>query len=587
MFRFANIDLLWLLMLIPVFVAAYIALTVRKRRQLRELGESRLVSRLMPDASHTRPALKFSLMLVAFALLIIAAARPQFGQKEETVKRQGIEVIIALDISNSMLAEDVAPSRLDRAKQMLSKMIDQMVNDKIGLVVFAGESYIQLPITCDYVSAKTFLNSITPALIQTQGTAIGKAIQTSITAFGAPESEAGRAIVIITDGENHEDEADHMAKKAYEMGIQVNVIGIGKPEGQPIPIPGTGNYMKDRAGNVVVSRLNEDMCRSIAKEGHGIYVRCDNTNSAMNALEKQLDQLAKTDIQTTTFTDYNEQYQSFALIALLLLVIEFFILARQNRTITRLNIFGENKLRHLTLLALFITPLALNLSPLHAQREAPQIRRGNHDYRNQDFTEAEVNYRRALERNDSSFVAHYNLGNALMRQDKYGDAAKAYADALDDYRKDHLTDSIALAHTFHNMGNALFGTQNYGPAVEAYKEALRLNPSDNDTRYNLVKALEMLKEQQQQQQNQQNKDQQQQNQDQQQQQQQQEQQQQEQQQQEQQQEQQQQEQQDPQQIDKETAEQILQALEQNEQETQEKVNLQRQQGQKRRVEKNW
>ena len=580
MFRFANIDLLWLLILIPVLVAAYIALTYRKRRQLRALGESRLVSRLMPDASHTRPALKFSLLLVAYALLVIAAARPQFGQKEETVKRQGIEVIIALDISNSMLAEDVAPSRLDRAKQMLSKMIDQMVNDKIGLVVFAGDSYIQLPITCDYVSAKTFLNSITPALIQTQGTAIGKAIQTSITAFGAPESDAGRAIVIITDGENHEDEADRMAKKAYEMGIQVNVIGIGKPEGQPIPIPGTGNYMKDRAGNVVVSRLNEDMCRSIAKEGHGIYVRCDNTNSAMHALEKQLDQLGKTEIQTTTFTDYNEQYQSFALLALLILVVEFFILARQNRTITRLNIFGENKMRRMVLIALLLSPFAL---PLHAQREAPQIRRGNHDYRNQDYTEAEVNYRRALDRNDSSFVAHYNMGNALMRQDKYGEAAKSYADALEDYEKCRMKDSLALAHTYHNLGNALFGTQNYGPAVEAYKEALRLNPTDNDTRYNLVKALEMLKQQeQQQQQQQQNQDKQQQKQEEQQQQEQQQEQ-----QQQQQQEQQQQEQQDPQQLDKETAEQILQALEQNEQETQEKVNLQRQQGQKRRVEKNW
>lgn len=341
MFRFANIEILWLLLLIPAAVAAYIVMTMLKRRQLRELGDAALISRLMPDASHVRPAVKFSLTLVAFALLVLAAARPQFGQKEETVKRQGIEVIIALDISNSMLAEDVAPSRLDRAKQMLSKMIDQMVNDKVGLVVFAGDSYIQLPITCDYVSAKTFLNSITPELIQTQGTAIGKAIQTSITAFGSPESEAGRAIVIITDGENHEDEADKMAAKAYEMGIQVNVIGIGKPEGSPIPVPGTGNFFKDRSGQVVVSRLNEDMCRSIAKEGHGMYVRCDNTNTAMHALEKQLNQLATAELQTSTFTDYNEQYQSFALLALLVLISEFFILSRKNQAFRRWNIFKQ------------------------------------------------------------------------------------------------------------------------------------------------------------------------------------------------------------------------------------------------------
>ncbi len=341
MFRFANIEILWLLLLIPVAVAAYVVMTYRKRRQLRELGDPVTVSRLMPDASHVRPVVKFSMCLVAFTLVVLAAARPQFGEKEETVKRQGIEVIIALDVSNSMMAEDVAPSRLDRAKQMLSKMIDQMVNDKVGLVVFAGDSYIQLPITCDYVSAKTFLNSITPDLIQTQGTAIGKAIQTSIMAFGSPESDAGRAIVIITDGENHEDEADKMAAKAHEQGIQVNVIGIGKPDGSPIPMPGTGNYFKDRSGQTVVSCLNEDMCRSIAKAGHGMYVRCDNTNTAMHALEKQLDQLGKAELQSTTYTNYNEQYQSFALIALLMLVVEFFILARTNQAFRRWNIFKQ------------------------------------------------------------------------------------------------------------------------------------------------------------------------------------------------------------------------------------------------------
>ena len=341
MFRFANIEVLWLLWTIPVFVAAYIWYTRLKRRQLESFGDAELMAQLMPNASRTRPTVKFAIVIVALTLLIIAAARPQFGQNEHTEKRQGIEAIVALDISNSMLAEDVAPNRLDRAKQMLSKLMDNMVNDKVGLVVFAGEAFIQLPITCDYVSAKMFLNAIKPELIKTQGTAIGDALSTSIRCFGE-QSDASRAIILITDGENHEDDAVAVAKRAKEAGIQVLVVGIGKPEGSPIPVPGTNNFRKDRQGNVVVSRLNEDMCREIAQAGGGIYVRCDNTNTATKAIQKELDKLATQEIETQVFTDYNEQFQSFALIALLLLVIDFFIFNRKNKAITRLNIFGES-----------------------------------------------------------------------------------------------------------------------------------------------------------------------------------------------------------------------------------------------------
>ena len=341
MFRFANIEMLWWLITIPAFVIAYIIFTNRKRRQLTNFGDPELVAQLMPDASKSRPIWKFSLLLVALVLLIIAAARPQYGQNEKTVKRQGIEVMVALDISNSMLAEDVVPNRLDRAKQMLSKMIDNMVDDKVGLVVFAGEAFTQLPITCNYVSAKMFLNTITPNLIQTQGTAIGTALQTAITSFGTQQSEAGRAIILITDGENHEDDAIAAAKKAQEMGIQVFVIGVGKPEGSPIPKAGTNDYFKDRNGQVVVSKLNEDMCQQIAAAGKGIYVRCDNTNTAMRALQQELDRIATTDLETTIYADYNEQYQSFVLIALLLLLLEFFVLSRKNHRLTRMNLFGE------------------------------------------------------------------------------------------------------------------------------------------------------------------------------------------------------------------------------------------------------
>ena len=343
MFRFANIEMLWWLLTIPVFVVAYIATARHKRRQLEAFGDSTLIQQLMPDASKSRPIVKFSLLIAALVLLIIAVARPQFGQQEKTVKRQGIEVMVALDISNSMLAEDVVPNRLDRAKQMLSKMVDNMTDDKVGLVVFAGDAFTQLPITCDYVSAKMFLNTISPNLIPTQGTAIGAALQTAITSFGAIEDEVGRAIILITDGENHEDDAIAAAKKAQEMGIQVFVVGIGKPEGSPIPKPGTNDYFKDRSGQVVVSRLNEDMCQEIAKAGKGVYVRCDNTNTAMRAVQKELERIATSELESTVYADYNEQYQSFVLIALLLLVIDFFIMMRKNHRLSRMDLFNEKK----------------------------------------------------------------------------------------------------------------------------------------------------------------------------------------------------------------------------------------------------
>ncbi len=343
MFRFAHIEFLWLLLLIPVVVAAYVYITRRKRKQLEAFGDKELIQELMPNASRVRPNVRFALELTALTFLIIALAQPQYGTKEETIKREGIEVMMALDISNSMLAEDVAPNRLERAKQLLSKLVDQMSEDKVGLVVFAGEAFVQLPITADYVSAKMFLQNIQPDLIKTQGTALGAAINTSVRSFGTNESEASRLIILITDGENHEDDALAAAKAAKEKGIQILVVGIGKPEGAPLPIPGTNNFRKDRQGNVVVSKLNEEMCKEIANAGGGIYVRCDNTNTAMRAIENEVEKLATAEIETKVFTDYNEQYQSFVLLALLLLIVDYFIFTRKNKRLSRINLFEKNE----------------------------------------------------------------------------------------------------------------------------------------------------------------------------------------------------------------------------------------------------
>jgi Ca-activated chloride channel homolog len=338
MFRFAHPEYLYLLLFIPLLLSVFIYAIIQKRRNISKFGNPDLIAGLMPNVSFVRPQVKFYMQLVAVLLLIIVLAQPQFGTKVEKDKRKGIEVMIALDVSNSMMAQDVQPSRLEKAKQVLSQLVDGMTNDKIGLVVFAGDAYTQLPITVDYVSAKMFLSTISPQLVPRQGTAIGSAIDLAIKSFGT-KSEAGRAIIVITDGENHEDDAVGAAKLAAENNIIVHVIGMGKADGSPIPVPGTMSFWKDNDGNVVVSKLNEPMCKEIAKAGKGIYVHADNSNSAFRIISKELDTLAKSDIKTSVFSEYNEQFQSFALLALIILIIDFFIFERKNKRLSKFKIF--------------------------------------------------------------------------------------------------------------------------------------------------------------------------------------------------------------------------------------------------------
>jgi Ca-activated chloride channel family protein len=338
MFRFAHPDFLFLLLLIPLLIGTFIYTSIQRRRNILKFGNPALLAQLMPNVSFVRPQVKFYLQLSAIILLIIVLAQPQFGTKVEKEKRKGIEVMIALDVSNSMMAEDVQPSRLEKAKQVLSRLIDGMNNDKIGLVVFAGDAYTQLPITVDYVSAKMFLSTISPQLVPRQGTAIGSAIDLAIKSFG-PKSDASRAIIVITDGENHEDDAVGAAKLAAENNIIVDVIGMGKAEGAPIPIPGTMSFWKDKDGNVVVSKLNETMCKEIALSGNGIYVHADNSSSAYRIITKELDTLAKSDIKTSVFSEYNEQFQSFALLALMILILDFFVFDRKNKRLSKFKIF--------------------------------------------------------------------------------------------------------------------------------------------------------------------------------------------------------------------------------------------------------
>ena len=342
MFRFEDPTYLYLLLLLPFLVAFYLYSNYRRRKAIRKFGDPVLMAQLMPDVSKYRPDVKFWLVFAAIGLFAVLLARPQFGSKLETVKRQGVEVMIALDISNSMLAQDVQPSRLEKAKRLVAQLVDKMENDKVGMIVFAGDAFTQLPITSDYISAKMFLESINPSLISKQGTAIGAAINLATRSF-TPQEGVGRAVIVITDGENHEGGAVEAAKAAAEKGIQVSVLGVGMPDGAPIPVEGTNDFRRDRDGNVVVTRLNEQMCQEIAQAGDGIYVRVDNSNAAQKVIAQEINKMAKADVETQVYTEFNEQFQAVAWIILLLLLAEMLILERKNPLFRNIHLFKKEE----------------------------------------------------------------------------------------------------------------------------------------------------------------------------------------------------------------------------------------------------
>ena len=566
MFRFADPIYLYLLAVIPVLAIIRFITYRNQKKRLRKFGDPQLLRSLMPDVSRFRPAVKFWILQGALALLVVMLARPQFGTKISNEQRTGIETIIAMDISNSMLAEDITPSRLDRSKMMVENLVDHFTNDKIGLLVFAGDAFVQLPITSDYVSAKMFLSSIDPSMMATQGTDIARAIDMATHSF-TQEEGIGKAIIVITDGEDHEGGALESAKAAKDAGMRVYVLGVGSTQGAPIPIPGTGDYMKDNTGNTVMSALNEDMCRQVAQAGGGAYIHVENNSAAQDQLDNELNKLAKKETTSTVYSEFDEQFQAVAILALLLLILEICIYDRRNPLLKRLSLFGSKKKAAATVALLLV---AITVS---AQTDRQYIREGNKQFRVGQYDKAEVSYRKAVEKNPKNPQAAYNLGNALMAQKKDSAAVQQFEQAT---RIE--TNPLRKAAAYHNMGVICQTHKMYGEAIEAYKNALRLNPNDDETRYNLVLCKKQKQKQDQnQQQNQNNKDDQKkdnqkkddqkdQNKD--------------------KKDDKQQQQQKPQ-MSKDNAEQLLNAAIQNEKMTQDKMKKQQQQPQRRNVLKNW
>ncbi len=522
MIQFAKPIFLLFIFAIPFFFLFYALWRRGRNRRLRRFGDPKLIDELMPERSKSKGWLRLVCFSLAWLFLMIGLARPQIGARLLENSNTGSEIMVALDVSNSMKAKDYSPNRLERAKMDLSRLMDKLHSDRIGLVIFAGESFVQVPITADYVSAKIFLSSINTSSVPVQGTAIGDAIITCAQSFsmdGMQEKE-NKAIIVISDGENHEDDAVAAAAAAKEAGISVYTIGVGTPAGEPIPDDG-GGLMKDSDGQIVVTKLDEQTLKDIAEAGGGIYVRASDTNFGLGDIVEKVRDLKKTSYQEVAFEEYNEQFMYFLGIALFFLFLEFLI--------------GDKKMKKKLFAVAFI--LFVSSAQVFAQADKKEVRKGNRYFKSDDFKKSEVEYRKGLLKDSLSVKGNYNLGNVLFRQNDLEGAMKAYASIADTVSKlpfspgwdgvrttlpeQNMKEKIkkedpflkrqgkatTSSKYFFNLGNAFLSAKQYDKAMEAYKQSLVRNPADMTAKANYAYAKKMLENQQNQQNQDQNKDQ--------------------------------------------------------------------------------
>jgi len=456
----------------------------------------------MPERSKSIGWVKLTCFSLAWLFLMLGLARPQIGAKLKESDDKGSEIMIALDVSNSMLARDYSPNRLERAKMDIAHLVNRLHNDRIGLVVFAGQSFVQLPITADYVSANIFLNSISTSSVPIQGTAIGEAIETCAKSF-SEEGMAGKdnkAIIVITDGENHEDDAVAAAQSAREAGIRVYCIGVGTPQGQPIPMAG-GGLMKDKEGNIVVTKLDEPALQEIAKAGDGVYVKAGDAEFGLDVILDKIRDLSKQSYKALAFEEYDEQFMYFLAIALAFLLLEFLI--------------GDRKLgkKIFMFAVLFLTISTQGF----AQRDKKQVSSGNRYFGKSKFKQAEVEYRKGLLRDSTSVLGRGNLANTLYRMKDADNATKLFEGEADTvgklpfnlnwngsdktivrkkYSRKDIGKPSNISKFFFNAGSNYLVQKQYDKAAEMFKQSLVRNPSDMMAKANYVYAKKMAQNQQ-------------------------------------------------------------------------------------------
>ncbi|MBX2932865.1 MAG: VWA domain-containing protein [Ferruginibacter sp.] len=472
-----------LLAAIPFLLLLYFFLVQWKKKTIKKIGNPLLVKELIKNYSPQKFVLKFILMLIAFTAGVFALANLRSPKTVEKVNRNGIDVMIALDVSKSMLAQDIKPTRLDRAKQVISKLIDKLSNDRIGIVVFAGRAYLQMPLTNDHSAAKMYLSSATPDVVPTQGTVIADALRMCYSSFN-PAEKKYKAVILISDGEDHDEGAISQAKQMGDDGIAINTVGIGSPQGATIFDELTNQPKTDREGNIVVTRLNEDELKKIAEKGNGIYSLYSNTDELVNQLETQLNSMEKHTITEDSLINYKYYFQWFLMLALALMIVELFISERKKKYLPKASTAAFTSL---LLLGICLLPLTSS-----AQNDNSIIDKGNQAYEKKDYNNAINDYKKVTEKSPANATAQYNLGNALYKNKKPDEAIQAYDNAI----AANIT-KAEKSKVFYNKAVVLQNNKKLPECIEAYKNALKLNPDDEDARQNLQKALQQQKQEQQ------------------------------------------------------------------------------------------
>jgi tetratricopeptide (TPR) repeat protein len=465
---FQYTELLWLLTLLPIIVAVYLYARYKKKKTFAKIGDVTLVKELTAHYNTSSFHKKFLLVFVAMALILVSVANLRTKIGAEKISRNGIDVMIAIDVSKSMLAQDIKPNRLDRAKQLLNKLIDKLSNDRIGIVIFAGRAYLQMPLTADHSAAKMYLASATPETIPAQGTVIADALKMCNASFNSKEKKY-KAVILISDGEDHDETAIKTAEQMAQEGIVINTIGIGSPQGATIIDETTKEEKKDNEGNTVITKLNEQTLNDIASKGNGSYIFYANTDATVAALYNQLATLDKRSVTDDSLANYKSWFQYLLAAALLLLIIELFIS----------EIKKVKKLK--PVLAIFF--LFIGFSSF-AQNANETIKKGNDAYKKNDYETATKKYGEVVQKNENNATAQFNLGNALYKTEKKEDAVNAFEKA-----NTTLVKPTEKSNALYNKGVVLQNNKKLEDCILSYKSALKLNPNNEDARHNLQLAL--------------------------------------------------------------------------------------------------